>query len=1135
MPGTSGTLETIALELGKLLKPLEQLLGPSIFVKLGVELPRSISGDAGIIGKLTAAATKAGELDPKITSLATAISSDDTNSIISAAVPLIANIAELIALLVEVGDAVSSAANSLPPSDKTQLQQFAETMAVRTLEYMSVGYLDDRLPSLTSSFDLLGIIDKEFKPSASLEVSNAPKEIIPRRFYLDRIPKLLSHPDQYLQDVFKWGANDFDGTMLLRKIQALLESFGVPAIIYQTLGQPAVLEAYIFNIQVDNSVTPPGFKFDLSLPGNTTFDKQIDFSSLWKGTVHVEANYAAGIEATLHPPFTFNAKPPSGNIALTLMLGLKAENSSGDPVIILGVTGGTRLQAKSISGSVGINASLGTSGGEISPAIQLKIEEGKLIIDFSQGDGFIQSLLSGVHFEGDFSLEADWDPVKGLRLHGSGGVELFIPVHIDLTVVVINGIYFAIKFSGSDPPLQIGLATQITANLGPLVAVVDHIGVNIGISFPSDGSGRLGMADIDFQFQPPKGVGLSLDTGVIKGGGFLYLDYDKGQYYGALELSLEDVINLKAVGIINTKMPDGSTGFALLILVTAEFTPIQLGFGFTLNGVGGLLGLNHSTDIAALQAGVKTGAVNSILFPPDVVANITRIISDLQTIFPIVQGHFIITPMGKVGWFTPPLVTLELGIIIDIPTPALVIIGILACILPTEDAPILKLQVNFAGGIDFDKGLIWFDASLFDSSLLIFTLSGDMALRIGWGDNPMFVISIGGFHPAFHEVPSDLTNMKRLTIALLSGDNPRLTAQTYFAITSNSVQSGAKVELYAEACGFNVYGYLGYDLLVQFNPFYFIADIYAGLALRSGTDVIMGISVFCELSGPTPWHAKGDASLTILFFTITVGFDVTWGDSAPPQVVESEDVLKLVSDALSDSRNWKSGIPANSNLSVSLKAINLPPEQIILHPFGILSVSQKVVPLQLNINKFGNKKPAADTYFDMTYGGGSTIYTDEQFAMANFIQMSDSEKLARKSFEQMKSGLTFQGSDTTSHGVEMDKEVTYELTYVHKKKMLFIKAGIFRLFASIFNVTVKGNSIYKSSYSVSKKISTNAPAKVEVSKPGYSVVNTSDMQLHTGTSAVASEAEAYMLHDTLIAQDPSLKDSLQVVSNFELN
>ena len=89
----------------------------------------------------------------------------------------------------------------------------------------------------------------------------------------------------------------------------------------------------------------------------------------------------------------------------------------------------------------------------------------------------------------------------------------------------------------------------------------------------------------------------------------------------------------------------------------------------------------------------------------------------------------------------------------------------------------------------------------------------------------MLIISVGGFHPAFREIPPDLRDMTRMTIALLSGDNPRLTVQTYFAVTSNTVQYGARVELYAEACGFNIYGFLGYDLLVQFNPFHFIADI----------------------------------------------------------------------------------------------------------------------------------------------------------------------------------------------------------------------------------------------------------------------------------------------------------------------
>src|SRR5438045_7431876 len=112
MPSTTGTLETLAMELGKLLKPLEQLLGPQIFLALGVELPRAIAGDTTLTNKLKAAAITAGQLDPKITALATAIGGNDTGTIISAGVVLTAKVAELVANLVQVGNALDQATNA---------------------------------------------------------------------------------------------------------------------------------------------------------------------------------------------------------------------------------------------------------------------------------------------------------------------------------------------------------------------------------------------------------------------------------------------------------------------------------------------------------------------------------------------------------------------------------------------------------------------------------------------------------------------------------------------------------------------------------------------------------------------------------------------------------------------------------------------------------------------------------------------------------------------------------------------------------------------------------------------------------------------------------------------------------------
>jgi hypothetical protein len=372
-------------------------------------------------------------------------------------------------------------------------------------------------------------------------------------------------------------------------------------------------------------------------------------------------------------------------------------------------------------------------------------------------------------------------------------------------------------------------------------------------------------------------------------------------------------------------------------------------------------------------------------------------------------------------------------------------------------------------------------------------------------------------------------------ISLLSGDNPRLTVATYFAITSNTVQSGARVELYAEAAGFNVFGFLGYDLLVQFNPFHFVADISAGLALRRGRSEIAGIHIHCQLSGPTPWHAVGEGSLKILFFKVRVGFDVTWGEDGPAQIEETVKVFDLIKEALSDDRNWKASLPPNTNTNVSTKKIELAPGIVLLHPFTLLSVSQKVVPLEMEINKFGNKKPIEATRFTLTESDGKNPESVlEEFAIGNFQKLNDSEKLSRRSFEKMKSGLQFQTTNEIFHGARQHKEVTYELSYVQRKKR-FMRIKFFRLLSDAFHVLAGGNAVSKNVHAVGRKVPTNPPAKVVVTPPGYSVVLTKDLQLADSKAVASSEAEAYAIRDALIRKNPALQNKIQVLSTFELD
>jgi len=717
--------------------------------------------------------------------------------------------------------------------------------------------------------------------------------------------------------------------------------------------------------------------------------------------------------------------------------------------------------------------------------------------------------------------------------NGSGGLELNIPVHVSIGPIQFSSIDVSITPTSKYLPLNVG--ANITCKLDPLVIVVQGIGITADFSFPGSG-GNLGPVDIGVGFKAPNGLGLSVDSGGLKGGGFLKIDQAKGEYFGALELEFNELFSLKAFGIVNTRMPDGSEGFSLLILITAEFTPVQLGFGFTLNGVGGLLGLNRTARLDILREGVRTNAIKSILFPEDIIGNIDRIVSDVKAVFPVQRDNFVICPMGKFGWGTPAIITLEVGLLLEVPVTGFAILGVLKAVLPQEDVPLLKLQINFIGIIDFDNRTISFDGTLYDSRLLAYTLSGDMAFRLSYGDNPLFVLSVGGFHPAFCEAPADLQHMQRLTISLLNTSNARLMVQTYFAVTSNTVQNGARAELFAgSAGGFNILGHIGYDVLFQFEPFHLVADFSAGLALRRGTSVLMSISASGQLSGPSPWDAHGRASISLFFFSVSVSFHETWGDtvSVPPAVIA--DVTQMLSDALQQESNWKAVLPSYNKLQVTVRTITS--ARTVVHPFGILTFSQRIVPLNINIEKFGNQQP--DTKFFAIKTSDEALATEEaseSFAPANFFNLKDADKLSRPSFEPMSSGFRITGSSQLQAPLPVNKSVNYEISYLGKRRTRWHRGGLYGFAGTLLSQAVKASSASRSSLSATgNRISVNRPEEVLVPQPKYAVASTSDMKLYGNQYIAASYTEAMDHYNKIVNSNPAMADQLQVVADYEIN
>lgn len=505
------------------------------------------------------------------------------------------------------------------------------------------------------------------------------------------------------------------------------------------------------------------------------------------------------------------------------------------------------------------------------------LKDCKISIDLSKSDNFISSLISAKEINVDFGFGIGIATDAGLYFQGSSSLCIKLPIHLTLGTIDIQSLSLVVAVEQDSFPISI--AAGLSGKLGPLSIAIEDIGMQITFRIDPNRNGNLGPLDAKLAFKPPKGVGLSIDTGAIKGGGFLYLDYDKGEYTGAIELTVAGWINLKAIGIINTRLPGNPKGFSLLIIITSEFgTGIQLGYGFVLLGIGGLLGLNRTMKLEPLVEGVRTGSINSIMFPNNVVANIQRIISDIQAFFPPMENRFLIGPMAKLGWGTPPLISASLGIIFEIPGN-IAILGVLKATLPNESAPLLVLQVNFVGAIEFDKKRIYFFASLFESRVLFITISGEMGLLMAWGEDANFVLSVGGFHPQFNPPPLPFPTPQRVCLNILDSDNARIRVMGYFAVTSNTVQFGARAELYFGFSAINLSGHMAFDALIQFSPFYFIVQISCEVSLKVFGLGLFSISLRFSLEGPTPWRAIGHGSITFLFFTISASFDITWGES----------------------------------------------------------------------------------------------------------------------------------------------------------------------------------------------------------------------------------------------------------------
>ncbi|HEC66834.1 hypothetical protein LCGC14_0603760 [marine sediment metagenome] len=968
----------------------------------------------------------------------------------------ILNLIELISALYSAMQAILNLTSAFENLNLGNID-FAELIR-QVRDYAIIEYLRTGYPWLHALFRIIGVVNIE-----DVNPAGGRLRYLRRVFEFDHLGEFLSDPNGRFQALFQWGTTDLDHQFILDFLEDVFLDLGLPAgqyipnqtmaeilleqedISYSDIGNELRVTIYeeadpeLGYLQLGFILLPlphdplvlPGIAFIPFLKGDA--DISIPFSSNFQlklqGGIDVQLAIKVRPGSIEVPSGIFESRTQlSGSVEMKAILG----RIQPETIILLGSLKGNYLKIEDIALTLGFFSDLGETN-------EFYIEVDLLGFGFrlgtSEGDGFIQKILPGGSIEPNFDLTLGWSPSRNVYFRGSGALEITIPINRSLGPIELKTISISINID--NPNLSLSLITSVAGKLGPISFNVEGIGIRLPIS----------ISPFELQmpcFVPPTRVGISIDTSGFKGGGYLEFDQANERYAGILQLTFSE-ISLVAIGLITTRMPDGSKGFSMLGLINITFDPaISLPYNFKLLGVGGLLGIQRTMKLDVIRDGLKQGILDSVMFPEgDLIARAPQIISDLRNVFPPSSGRYVIGLMAKLSW--NELVFADLGIFLEVPKPIkIAILGQIYTYLPNQESPIVEIHLDVMGVLDLEQKKLYFMASIYNSRILIIDLSGDAYIGFSWGSRPYFVLSLGGFHPKDKSVPSDVPKLRRLTLSIGSGNNPRITLQTYLGLTTNTLGFGTKLELLMKAGPFKVEGYMGFDVLFIFSPFSFEAEFGAGVAVKRGSSTIMSIDLDLLLSGPTPWHAKGKAKFKILFVTIKVKVSATWG-SKKKATLPSVDPWPDLKTALDSVRSWSAVLPSGAQNPVSIY-VEDSAALIIMSPIGELEIRQNVVPLGIKITKYKNATPSGG---EPTFNFGSVRIgptgvapvnelgvedTLDYFALAQYQKLKDKDKLSKPGYEKLKSGKRCLTSDI-DYSAYIPYTLEYETEIIDENKM----------------------------------------------------------------------------------------------------
>ena len=513
MPTERGTLEVVASAAGGVLRPLAFGLDSEhvreFFAQLGYPLTDAQAATVRAASGGLAAALN--ELATLLDELIDAEQADDDAAVAAKGIQAAARVAQAFAGFTDLENAVSGL--GLPGATPGEIAE----LPARLMSHLLVESLEALWPT-NEVLELLGVLERVEHNIGSTDPANP--EYTVSSFHFDRLFAWARDAAGQLKALYGWGDAAFDGSLLFPKLERLISTTGMP-VIYDPAEKR--LDLVLLEITAPPTLNPRGIRIALDTQFNAG---AIEFPN---GDFTVKAelglNAPPGLGVTAQPNGRVELTPPDPGAQIDGSVRLGFDATSG-PYVLLGQAGGSRMEIGGFGAEAGARFSWVPADGKATGSFDVagRITNGKVLIDASEGDGFLTMLIPGDGVEGNFDLTLGYANDRGFYIEGSATIEIRLPMHISIGPIDFKALTIAAGLKADNIALSVG--ADIGANLGPLVAVVENMGVTATFTLPPSG-GNLGPVDIAIGFKPPRGVGLSLDAGVIKGGGYLFLDFER--------------------------------------------------------------------------------------------------------------------------------------------------------------------------------------------------------------------------------------------------------------------------------------------------------------------------------------------------------------------------------------------------------------------------------------------------------------------------------------------------------------------------------------------------------------------------------------------------------------------------------